>query len=911
MNKYIEIYCPACHGRGVLKKQECRTCEGAGMMFWTGNSVLFWGRIIDMAHIYQRRLTHFIQNTIDFLLIVFGIAGMILFIVEALSLNIHTLSDFKNIFFRESAFLFVFWITVLTDSYVFYRFMKRVEQKQSFPHDIFSPLPDAASVPSWDKLLGKNTKKIEISKYFSDDLLQIVENAYVLGRKHYLCALTPVHLFISLLGTNQMLLIFLRLGVPFHALKEKLARALQEQYTAGSLIPFFTPEFHESLVRAFLRAHFLQKKKVECADLLLASFETSEILQEILYDFTIDRKKIINVVLWLDFEKELRKRQKNLSSRAALRPKSGMNKAYTSVATPFLNQFCEDLTFLAKLGVIEPCIGREKEIKNIFEILSSGARHNVVLVAEPGIGKRTIINGIAARMAADDVPDFFKDKRLVNLSIAKVVSGVSPADAQMTLLHCLEEAMRSGNIILSIHDISGLVGITSGGRGSIDLAGTLSEVISKKQILVIATATPKEYTEYIENSHTLGTVLEKVNIHEVEGDQAIQILEAQSALIEYKYGLIFTYDAIEKSYEMCGRYMHERYLPEKAVEVLKEAAGKIYAEKGKGAFVTGDDIADVISIKTEIPLTKISQNETQKLLHLEEKIHERMIDQEEAVTMAAGALRRARAQIRDTKRPIVNLLFLGPTGVGKTQLAKTLADVYFGSENKMIRLDMSEYQEKSSVNKLIGTQGDTQGYLTEQVRHHPFSLVLLDEIEKAHPDILNIFLQVMDDGRLTDGQGRTIDFTSVFLICTSNACTSFIQKRISEGYTPKHIKKEILNNELQKYFRPEFLNRFDGIVVFKPLSRDDILAIAKLLIEGISKELEAKGIRLEVSEEALKELSYEGYDPVFGARGMRRVLQEKVDDVIANYILSKKVGRRDTLHIGAQGKIDIIKSKKW
>ena len=402
----------------------------------------------------------------------------------------------------------------------------------------------------------------------------------------------------------------------------------------------------------------------------------------------------------------------------------------------------------------------------------------------------------------------------------------------------------------------------------------------------------------------------------MEGNQAIQILEARSGPIEYRYGVFFTYDSIVKAIELSKKFIHERYLPEKAIEVLEETASRIFNTKGKDFVITDDDISETVSLKTEIPLTDITKGESEKLLHLEEKIHERMIDQNEAVSMVSAAMRRARAEIRDTKRPIANLLFLGPTGVGKTQLAKTLAEVYFGSENKMIRLDMSEYQEKASLYQLIGfprgVMGEeTSGYLTEQVRHHPFALLLLDEIEKAHPDILNIFLQVMDDGRLTDVRGRKIDFTNVIIICTSNACTPIIQKRISEGLSPQQIKDEIMNNELQQYFKPELLNRFDGIIVFKPLSKKDIFSIAKLLLGGVAKSLEKKGVKLEVTDSYIEELSELGFDPLYGARPMRRVIQEKVDDVLANYIISSKIERRDTIVFDVGGKIDIIKSKKW
>jgi ATP-dependent Clp protease ATP-binding subunit ClpC len=324
-------------------------------------------------------------------------------------------------------------------------------------------------------------------------------------------------------------------------------------------------------------------------------------------------------------------------------------------------------------------------------------------------------------------------------------------------------------------------------------------------------------------------------------------------------------------------------------------------------------VAEIISSKTNVPVTKITEKETEKLLNLEEHIHERMVDQEEAVKAVSTALRRARAELRDIGRPIVNLLFLGPTGVGKTELAKTVAEIYFGSEDNMIRLDMSEYQEKSSISRLIGAppgySGSAHGgFLTEAVRARPFSLLLLDEIEKAHPDILNIFLQVMDDGRLTDTQGRTIDFTNAIIIATSNAGTSLIQDRIREKVPLSTIKDELINEALKPYFRPEFLNRFDNIILFKPLNFNEIVLIVDLMLKKVENRLAEKGIRLEATKEAKDELAKKGFDPKFGARPLRRAIQDQVDSALANYLLQGKIGRRDVAVLETGGRISVKKA---
>jgi len=460
-----------------------------------------------------------------------------------------------------------------------------------------------------------------------------------------------------------------------------------------------------------------------------------------------------------------------------------------------------------------------------------------------------------------------------------------------------------------------MVGITAGREGSIDLADVLSQALSKNNILCLATTTPPEYKKYIEEKSSLDRVLEKIDVAEVNGNEAIQILESKANSIEYRHQIYFSYDAIEQAVVLADRYLHDRFLPEKAVQIMEEVATRAREQKGKRSLITGNDVAQIISGKTNIPLAEITKEESEKLLNLEDKIHERMIDQEEAVSMVATSLRRARAEMRDMKRPIVNLLFLGPTGVGKTELAKTVAAVYFGNEKNMIRLDMSEYQEQSSLGRLIGAApgfagSNTGGYLTEAVRKNPFSLILLDEIEKAHPDILNVFLQVLDDGRLTDSSGRTIDFTSSIIIATSNAGTKIIQDLVKQNIPIEQIRQQLMDGELNKYFRPEFLNRFDGIIVFKPLAMADVEKIAKLMLNKIAKDLEIRGIKLEVAPEALSYLAQAGFDPEFGARPLRRVIQQKVQDQLANYILQGAVGRRDTVRLGAAGGIEIIKARQ-
>jgi ATP-dependent Clp protease ATP-binding subunit ClpC len=594
---------------------------------------------------------------------------------------------------------------------------------------------------------------------------------------------------------------------------------------------------------------------------------------------------------------------------ARLKPGTGMNRAYTAVATPTLDYFSHDLTLMAKYGYLEICVSRDKETKAVFEAMESG-HSGVLLVGPVGVGKRSIIEGLAQLMVKEEVPVFLKDKRLVELDISRLIGGTSPAEAQSRLLNVIGEVMHSKNIVLFIDNLEAIIGISSGSEGSLELSEVLADVLSRQNIFCLACASSENYSKYIEE-RSLGEIMTTVGVSEPGRDQAIQILESKVGFFESKYNVYINYRAVEQAVDLSARYISDKSLPEKAINIMQLTAVRVSkSAKGQG-FCSQDDIASVVSEQTGIPVSKISESETQKLLSLEDNIHARMIGQEEAVLAISGSLRRARAELRESKRPIASFLFLGPTGVGKTELAKTVTEVYFGDENYMIRLDMSEYQLADSVKKMIGdSTSGSLGYLTEAVRKKPFSLVLLDEIEKAHPDVLNLFLQMMDDGRLTDGQGRTINFTNSIIVATSNAGALYISESVSKGVDISIIKQELIDNQLNKIMRPELINRFDGVIVFKPLSFDNVVAVAKLMLNKIRKNLEVKGIDLVASEAGVKELARQGYDPKFGARPLRRLLQDKTENQIANLILANGLKRRDTVVIDEEGNVQVEKGRE-
>ncbi|MFH0820091.1 MAG: AAA family ATPase [bacterium] len=918
-NKKIEstpqlINCPTCAGRGKVEGKTCPFCLGLGQMAFLDGQFLYWDKKISFLAILQRKTEQTVKNILEFSLFFFGILGLTVLAWEIWQVGAANFFNWEY-FFHQEKIMLIFWLSILTDMYFFYRKDREFTAKEKVRKRKYGAIeiPLVLEENYWPDLakIAKDNK-IEVSQVMSQEALIAVEQSWQMAQRLKLKEVLPIHLLAHLFFSDKVRIIFARLGINVEEVLTKIRHLIEGGNHPPEEAPGISPELKQIFFWAYQHAFLSQRKEVDVVELLLALSQKNPSIQDLFLDLEIDQDKIRNVVEWVKIQESLRQRWLRFRHRAAWKPKGSMDRAMTAVATPFLDYFSQDLTLLAKMGYLDLCVGREKEIEEIFRVIEAN-RQSVILVGNPGVGKTTIIEGIAGLMVSEDVPNLIQDKRFVSLSAAKLISGASPSEAQGRLLSVIEEIRRAGNIVLFISDIQEMVGITPGGEESLDLAGVLFQALAKNYFFCFATTTPSDYTRYLEAASGLSQVFQKIEVAEPDVNQTIQILEAKSARIEAQNQVYFSYNAIERTVQLAIRYIHDRFLPEKAIRILEQVA--IYAQKKKGAntIVGAEDVAEIISQKTNIPVTKVTEEESEKLLTLEDKIHERIVDQEEAVKIVASALRRARAELRDIKRPIVNLLFLGPTGVGKTEVSKTVAEVYFGSEENMIRLDMSEYQEQTSVYRMIGSPLGRQrepGYLTEAVRNNPFSLVLLDEVEKAHPDILNLFLQVMDDGRLTDNLGRTIDFTNVILIATSNAGTGFIQEKMKEGWSVEKIKQGLIEMEIKQYFRPEFLNRFDGIVVFKPLSMTEVVEIAKLLLKKVAQRLVDKGINLEVSDEAVSELAQAGFDPQFGARPLRRVIQERIDDSLAHYLLTQKLSRRDTIVFQAGGVIEVKKARK-
>lgn len=899
----VTVFCPQCGGVGMLDGHACGRCGGRAAMGFVAGAAVTWGEVLSAGLLAQRRLEEVVTTSINLALFAVGAIGLALGGAYLYVLG-PTAQPWLSLWMGRHPWLLVFWLSLLADSYLAYRLVRNHHARPRWP------VPKVASAPStWEQFTAlPKGAVVDLSRYATPAAHQALERAYSIAKVQTYTLVTPLHLMATLADDPTVAMLLVRLGVSFERLGAQIGRTLQEQPSVPAEQIRFDGPLQAVLFTAASEAWQAREPMIHPTDLLAALVVTPGVTADLLYDHKVDVDKVRNVVAWYRVVERARQRSRAWSLAGVGRPQSGMNRSMTAIATKVLDQFGVDLTASAAAHALAPCVGRDAEITALFRIVGSGNRRGAVLVGPRGVGKRAIINGLAQQMVGEDVPAVLADKRLVSVSIARLVAGVDAAGAQERLLRVVSEAARAGNVVLVFPDIVTMVGITPGGPASLDLAGTLAQVLSRSRVSILATVVDADYRKFMESSQ-LGSLLEKIEVAEPEGNAAIQILEVLAGHYEVEHSVVFTYDAIATAVHLSDRYLHDRSLPEKAIEVLEEGAVRA-ASRGAHSLVMADDIAAVVGEKTKIPLSEVTSTEGERLLHLEEKIHERMVDQEEAVTAVAAAIRRARVELRDERRPIANLLFLGPTGVGKTELAKTVAQVYFGASNRMVRLDMSEYQERTSVDRLLGMPGEG-GYLTEQVRTNPFALLLADEFEKAHPDVVNLFLQLMDDGRLTDGAGRTVDFTSCIVICTSNVGSSAIQEQLAGGVAVSTIREYLLNTELPKRFRPELINRFDGVIVFKPLSLEDVRSIARLMLNDVAQNLQRRGIGFEITDAAVEELAVAGYDPKFGARPLRRVIQERIDDALAKVLLAGSLRRRDKIVVDVGGRLDIIKGASW
>ena len=630
--------------------------------------------------------------------------------------------------------------------------------------------------------------------------------------------------------------------------------------------------------------------------------------------------------------------------------------------TPVLSQYGRDLTALANQGRIDPVIGRQNEIDRVIQILSRRTKNNPCLIGEPGVGKTAIAEGLALKIATGEVPELLRNKRIIALDLTGMVAGTKyRGDFEERIRNAIDEVQKSGDVILFIDEVHTLIGAGSA-EGAVDAANILKPSLARGELQVIGATTLEEYRKHIEKDSALERRFQPVTVGEPTEDEAVEILKGLRDKYEAHHKVRITDNAIFAAVKLSSRYIGDRYLPDKAIDLVDEAASKVRLRsfttppelkeledriksigeemasavnsqeferaaeirdeknklasqleeqrriwKDKNSRITGEvteqEIAQIVSQWTGIPVVQITQEESQRLLHMEEELHARIVGQDEAVSAIAKAIRRGRAGLKDPKRPTGSFIFLGPTGVGKTELCKTLAATMFGDENAMIRLDMSEYMEKHTVSRLVGSPPGYVGYdeggqLTEKVRRRPYSVLLFDEIEKAHPDVFNMLLQILEDGILTDSQGRRVDFKNCIIIMTSNVGAKQIAQTGGGtlGFAPssgetmdeRRIKDAVMS-ELKNMFRPEFLNRVDDIIVFHQLTKENIDEIAGRMLLGLSKRVKELDINLEFSREAVEAVGKAGFDPVYGARPLRRAIQQRIEDKLSEQMLEGRI----------------------
>jgi ATP-dependent Clp protease ATP-binding subunit ClpC len=734
-----------------------------------------------------------------------------------------------------------------------------------------------------------------------------------------------------------------------------------EEVTSGQ-IPF-TPRAKKVLELALREALSLGHNYIGTEHILLGLVRENEgVAARILLDFDADSEKIRNEVIRMLSGPGSRQRPGGAGAAAgAAAPGEGKK------SSKLLDQFGRNLTKLAAEGKLDPVVGRETEIERIMQILSRRTKNNPVLVGEPGVGKTAVVEGLAQRITHGDVPELLKGKQIYTLDLAALVAGSKyRGEFEERLKKVMKEITQRGDIILFIDELHNLVG-AGAAEGAIDAASILKPALARGELQTVGATTLEEYRKYLERDSALERRFQKITVDQPSTEETVQILKGLRDRYEQHHKVSITDEALDAAADLADRYISDRFLPDKAIDLIDEAASRmriksmtsppIYreleddisetrrakeeaiesqefekaanlrdkerrltqrkrelaeqweaGESTERPAIGEEEIADIVSMWTGIPVFKLTEAETAKLMRMEDELHKRVIGQHPAIEVVSKAIRRSRAGLKDPKRPTGSFIFLGPSGVGKTELARTLAEFLFGDEDTMIRIDMSEYMEKHAVSRLVGSPPgyigyDEGGQLTEAVRRKPYSVLLLDEIEKAHPDVFNILLQILEDGRLTDAQGRTVDFRHCIVIMTSNIGASEIARQFNIGFSTSEdetgISYEDMKNrimgELKKVFRPEFLNRIDEVIVFHKLSKAEIKEIVELLLRRIRESMAERELQLELSEEAKDMLVDKGWDPTMGARPLRRAIQRYIEDPLADFVLRSQVPSGSTV----------------
>ena len=809
-------------------------------------------------------------------------------------------------------------------------------------------------------MIYKFTKRAEKALAIANEIAVELGHSYI-GTEHLLYGLVKE-------GSGIASKVLENQGITAEKVQQEIEELIGvNEELAGSIeaCSGFTPRTKRVIENSFIEAKKQGNDYIGTEHLLVGIMrEGDSVAVRIMLDLNVEPQKMYNEIAKVLNEDDI------IAGKANSK-KYKTNNSYNQTTT--LNQYGSDLTRRAEEGKLDPVIGRKDEIERVIQILSRRTKNNPCLIGEPGVGKTAVAEGLAEKIIAEDVPEILKGKRVVSLDISSMVAGAKyRGDFEERIKKCLNEVKKAGDVILFIDEIHTIVGAGSA-EGAVDAANILKPLLARGEVKVIGATTLNEYRKYIEKDSALERRFSPVTVSEPTSEDTIKILEGLRDKYEAHHNVKITKEAIDSAVELSERYINDRFFPDKAIDLIDEAASKIrmkaftepdnikeleeklekvkkekedsvrsqdfekaaklrdeqreleeklekekkkWENKNSKAIITltEEDIAEVISSWTKIPVKKLTQDENERLKNLEKALHERVIGQNEAVEAVAKAIRRGRVGLKDPNRPIGSFLFLGPTGVGKTELSKALAECLFGKEDAMIRIDMSEYMEGHSVSKLIGSPPGYVGYdeggqLTEKIRRNPYSVILFDEIEKAHPDVMNMLLQILDDGRLTDSNGRTVNFKNTVIIMTSNIGARLITDKKSLGFSTKSkeekietekdyetTKKDVLA-ELKKQFRPEFINRIDEIIVFHKLQNEEIKQITDLMLKQVEKRLEKQNIKVQIDDKVKDKIIESGIDVNYGARPLKRAIQNMLEDKIAEGILDGNIKKGQTAKI--------------
>ena len=788
----------------------------------------------------------------------------------------------------------------------------------------------------------RQAEQVDITQFFNDSTTELLQRAAGQAVEWGNLDLSSEHLLYAALEDN----VVRRVLEGVEADPEAIRAQLEEEADKGgrtNVTPSLAPDAKRALLAAYEESQALGSSYIGPEHVLLALARDDESeAGELLGRFGLSHTRLRGAVM----------RGVDTATGAAREPAS---------ATPTLDEYSRDLTQMAREGKLDPVIGRAEEVETTIEILSRRTKNNPVLIGDPGVGKTAIVEGLAQRIVNDEVPETLVGRRVLALDLSGLVAGTQyRGQFEERLKQVVDEASENPEgQILFIDELHTVVG-AGAAEGSMDASNMLKPALARGELHVVGATTVDEYRKNVEKDAALERRFQPVLVGEPSVDDTIDILRGLKDRYEAHHRVKITEEAIVAAAELSDRYVTDRFLPDKAIDLMDQASARVRlrsktkprdtkeleeevarlgrekdqavsaedfgrAQELKGrveglrseldgsrdgarrpvAEVTAEDIAEVVSRATGIPVSQLTQEERERLMRLEEQLHERVVGQDEAVTAVAEAIRRARAGLSDPNRPIGSFLFLGPTGVGKTELARTLAEALFGDEAAMVRIDMSEFQERHTVSRLVGAPPGYVGYeeagqLTESVRRRPYSVLLLDEIEKAHPDVFNILLQILDDGRLTDAQGRTVDFKQTVIIMTSNMGAQRIQAHARRDESFEELKDDMMQI-LKNTLRPEFVNRIDEVIVFRSLGKEQIGEIARLLLDRTTRRLRAQGIEVEFTEGAVGLIGEEGFDPEFGARPLRRTIQRRVDNELASMVLSGSLDPGDRVVVGADG----------